>query len=120
MARLRGTQAELVLDALGASVLIPANSSFAAGERVSLSLRPENIRVGPDIKGLPFRLEGRVYEAVYAGAQIRYTVKVGSEDLLVSVPAVPSASDILAQGDGVQLGWALEDCVIRSTANWRA
>ncbi len=82
----------------------------AKGERTTLSLRPERVRINPPEGALPNVFPGRVEELIYLGDHIRVRVNVcGQDDFIVKVP---NASDHapLREGDDVKVGWTMEDC----------
>jgi ABC-type Fe3+/spermidine/putrescine transport system ATPase subunit len=76
-------------------------AGLAHGARVHLVIRPEAIRLQPQVNGAgPNRLRGRIEAAMYAGALIRYTVGVGSLSLTVD-QADPRHSAAFREGDAV-------------------
>ena len=80
------------------------------GERTTLSLRPERVRINPPEGSLPNMFTGRVEELIYLGDHIRTRVKVcGRDDFIVKVP---NASDhaSLVEGHEIKVGWTMEDC----------
>ena len=80
------------------------------GQRTTLSLRPERVRINPSEGSLPNLFAGRVEELIYLGDHIRTRVKVcGRDDFIVKVP---NASDhaSLIEGHEITVGWAMEDC----------
>jgi putative spermidine/putrescine transport system ATP-binding protein len=81
-----------------------------AGERSTLSLRPERIEVNPTGHKYPNLFEGRVEELIYLGDHIRTRVSLcGHDDFVVKIPnsAVHAA---LSKGDTARFGWTAEDC----------
>ena len=82
----------------------------AAGERSTLSLRPERVEVNPSAGKYPNHFEGRVEELIYLGDHIRTRVSLcGHDDFVVKIPnAAMHAS--LTLGDRAAFGWTSEDC----------
>ena len=101
--------ASVSVPALGRDMPGTAATTPATGADVLLSIRPENIRI--DDPDLPWRVEGRVVEVVYAGAAHRYTIEAGTTRLLVAASARPGAAP-LPPGTAVGLGWRAEDAVL--------
>ena len=69
---------------------LPAGSSFAAGDQVRISVRPEAIsvgRAGGGVSGSGPVLEGTVSTVLYQGERSACEVKVGDEAILVYLSA---------------------------------
>jgi ABC-type Fe3+/spermidine/putrescine transport system ATPase subunit len=69
---------------------LPAGSSFAAGDQVRISVRPEAIsvgRAGGSVSGSGPVLEGTVSTVLYQGERSACEVKVGDEAILVYLSA---------------------------------
>ena len=79
------------------------------GERTTLSIRPERIRLGPAPGADSNRLPGRIAELVYLGDHLRARVTVGTEDFVVKV-ANARGHATLAEGEAVVVGWDAQDC----------
>jgi ABC-type Fe3+/spermidine/putrescine transport system ATPase subunit len=97
-----GTPGEArVATPLGSLRLARSPHGPAAGERVSVLLRPEAIRLDPaeTVSG-PNRFAGTLVDAMYGGAQVRYTVAVGDILLAVDLPD-PRHAPAYAPGDRV-------------------
>ena len=90
------------VDALAVRVAAP-------GERTTLSVRPERIRIDPEPGTLVNRLPGRVAELVYLGDHLRARVTVGTEDFVVKLPNA-RGHPALAEGEAVVVGWDAQDC----------
>ncbi len=81
-----------------------------AGEKSTLSLRPERIDVNPDHNYYPNLFEGRVLELIYLGDHIRTRVSLcGHDDFVVKIPNSASHAS-LREGDHARFGWSIEDC----------
>lgn len=75
-----------------------------------LVLRPERLRIttGPE-PATPTRLRGRLVEAIYQGAQVRYQVRVGEQTLTVVAPVTGERPRL---GEDVWVAWAASDGVL--------
>jgi putative spermidine/putrescine transport system ATP-binding protein len=81
-----------------------------AGERTTLSLRPERVVINPQNGALPNLFDARVEELIYLGDHIRTRVHVcGDSDFIVKIPNAQGHARI-ATGETVVVGWAIEDC----------
>jgi len=82
----------------------------AAGNRTTLSLRPERVEVDPPEGKYPNVFEARVEELIYLGDHIRTRANVcGHDDFIVKVPNA-SGHVHLKEGETVNFGWTIEDC----------
>ncbi|TXH34884.1 MAG: ABC transporter ATP-binding protein [Rhodospirillaceae bacterium] len=80
------------------------------GSPVTLSLRPERLKLDPQDGTMPNLFNGEVVELIYLGDHTRVRVAAcGADDLIVKVPnseGVPAYQP----GQPVRIGWRLEDC----------
>ena len=83
----------------------------AAGDRTTLSLRPERVVIAPEGSAdLDNVFEAEVRELIYLGDHIRTRVKVcGNDEFIVKVPNSSHSPD-LARGAKVRIGWITQDC----------
>lgn len=80
------------------------------GQRATLSLRPERVRINPPNGLMPNVFEAQVEELIYLGDHIRTRVSVcGQDDFIVKVPNA-AGHEALRKGDRVRVGWTIEDC----------
>ena len=80
------------------------------GERTTLSLRPERVRINPSEGSVPNLFSGRVEELIYLGDHIRMRMNVcGRDDFIVKVPNASDQASIV-EGHDIKVGWAMEDC----------
>lgn len=78
------------------------------GDPVSLSIRPERVRLNGHSAGCTNRFSGRVAEFVYLGDHVRIRLEVcGQDDFFVKQPIAELDPD-LQVGDVVPLGWQVE------------
>lgn len=94
--------------ARGEEVRATAVNVGAVGEAVSLSIRPERIRLNGHSEACPNRFSGRIAEFIYLGDHVRIRMEVcGKSDFYVKQP-VAELDPQLAVGDLVPLGWSVE------------
>ena len=80
----------------------------AAGEPVSLSIRPERVLLNGASVNCPNRFTGRVAEFIYLGDHIRIRLEVcGVNDFFVKQP-IAEFDSALRVGDVVPIGWHVE------------
>ncbi|UQY32723.1 ABC transporter ATP-binding protein [Pseudomonas fulva] len=78
------------------------------GDAVSLSIRPERIRLNAAAEGCDNRFSGRVSEFIYLGDHVRVRLEVcGKTDFFVKQP-IAELDPALAVGDVIPLGWQVE------------
>ncbi len=78
------------------------------GDAVSLSIRPERIRLNAAAEGCDNRFSGRVSEFIYLGDHVRVRLEVcGKTDFFVKQP-IAELDAALAVGDVIPLGWQVE------------
>lgn len=90
-----------VATALGPLAIRSANGRFGPGDAVYVIVRPEAIRLQThsDASG-PNRLPGWIEDAIYTGALVRYSVRVGNTRLTVDL-SDPRHTPLLQPGDRV-------------------
>ena len=82
----------------------------AAGDRTTMSLRPERVEVNPKRGAMPNILEGRIEELIYLGDHIRTRMSVaGRDDFVVKIPNT-YGHEPLAEGSTAKIGWQTADC----------
>ena len=78
------------------------------GEPVTLSIRPERVRLNGHSESCVNRFSGRVAEFIYLGDHVRIRMEVcGKPDFFVKQP-IAELDPALAVGDVVPLGWQVE------------
>jgi putative spermidine/putrescine transport system ATP-binding protein len=78
------------------------------GDEVTLSIRPERIRLNGHSNQCANRFSGRVAEFIYLGDHVRVRLEVcGKTDFFVKQP-IAELDPSLAVGDVVPLGWQIE------------
>jgi putative spermidine/putrescine transport system ATP-binding protein len=86
-----------------------AGGRVAAGIPVSLSLRPEKVRLFPADDECVNRVHAKVTELIYYGDHTRLCVSAcGRNDFIIKVPSTGELP--LQPGADVSVGWRREDC----------
>ena len=75
--------------------------------RFTVSLRPEDVRIGPDASGLPNRMTARVRETLFLGHEQQVLVEAGEQTLTVRA----SGKEPFLPGQEVEIGWWAEAAV---------
>ena len=103
-----GTRCRVRLDDGTELLAEPVNVS-RAGERTTLSLRPERVEFDP--ADSPDNLvEGRIREIVYLGDHLRVVMSVAGNDEFVVKVRNRGERRPLAAGQAHRVGWAAADC----------
>jgi putative spermidine/putrescine transport system ATP-binding protein len=80
----------------------------AVGAPVTLSIRPERVRLNGLSDACANRFSGRVAEFIYLGDHVRVRLEVcGTHDFYVKQP-IAELDPALAVGDVIPLGWQVE------------
>ncbi len=124
--KLKGTIAEIGKDNVatvkletGELVKALAINAREKGGRTLLSVRPERVEINPTAKTADVILQGRIAELIYLGDHIRARLEVaGHDDFIVKVPN-KGASEEVAEGRQVKIGWKAEDCRALDFAEFR-
>ncbi|WP_220813816.1 ABC transporter ATP-binding protein [Pseudomonas paralcaligenes] len=97
-----------VRTARGEQVQALAVKVGAPGEPVSLSIRPERVRINGASESCANRFSGRVAEFIYLGDHVRIRMEVcGNPNFFVKQP-IAELDPALGVGDVVPLGWHVE------------
>ena len=103
-----GGMPAIVAVAPGLEVQARASRVFAKGERASVILRPECVRVGAAAEGCATRQRGTIERVIYVGDVSRILVRLaGGRVLVAKIQNSGSARDIVS-GAGVTVGWDLD------------
>jgi len=78
------------------------------GEQVSLSVRPERVRVNGHSSACDNRFSGRVAEFIYLGDHVRVRLEVAGQNNFFVKQPIAELDPALAVGDVVPLGWQVE------------
>ena len=105
----KGRECRVEMDGGGEVHALAVNVSVA-GQRTTLSLRPESVRIDPPPDGYPDRFEARVQELIYLGDHTRVRVNVcRHDDFIIKVPRSGDAPR-LEVGQTWTVGWNPADC----------
>ena len=83
------------------------------GEGV-LSIRPERVSIGPDLKGLDNLFDARVEDLVYQGSHVSVSARVG-DNLTMKIRANPTVP--LKIGEKTRIGWNKTDATVIKLEN---
>jgi len=83
------------------------------GEGV-LSIRPERVSIGPDLKGLDNLFDARVEDFVYQGSHVSVSARVG-DNLTMKIRANPTVP--LKIGEKTRIGWNKTDATVIKLEN---
>jgi ABC-type Fe3+/spermidine/putrescine transport system ATPase subunit len=93
--------AEVALEAGSTTLRVWHDQPLAAGARVKVLCKPEQLRLSPDVRACP--LEGEVTGTAYLGAVTQFEVEVGSANLEVVMPAEEAPAVDLGARVGIEL-----------------
>ncbi|RRH88282.1 ABC transporter ATP-binding protein [Mesorhizobium tamadayense] len=80
------------------------------GNKTTLSLRPERVRINPTDGVFTNQFDAQVEELIYLGDHTRARVSVlGTDDFVIKLPNAEGVPD-LAPGSPIRIGWKPEDC----------
>jgi spermidine/putrescine transport system ATP-binding protein len=95
----------------GLSVLGPADGAPPPGTDVTVSVRPEHVKLGPGAGGVSNRWEGRVQDVTFMGPVVRARVALGQGVALVAEVQNDAAGG-LAPGAQVVAGWSAQHTIV--------
>jgi len=94
----------------GGSIRAAAVNVSAAGERTTLSIRPERVVVGEAAAGTDNCFEATVDEVVFHGDHLRMSATVCSQPgFIVKIPNSAGVA-VGSPGNRIKIGWAARDC----------
>lgn len=93
----------------GPEVEATAPSELRAGQRTTLSVRPERIAVGAAAASLSTKLKGRIEHLTYLGDHVRVRILVRQRLFIVKIPNDRRAP--MTAGSEVVIGWRAQDCL---------
>ena len=110
-----GKEGDAVTVRLDDGAMVRATASREIRPGSAICLRPENVVLGPQARGLDNCFEGLVEDAVYTAGTIRYRVRLARHGsvLLVRVPSRLGIS-VMSPGESVDLGWSSRDALVVS------
>jgi len=102
-----GRSGEFICKRLASPVAVVVGEE-RIGEGV-LSIRPERVSVGPDLKGLDNLFDAKVEDIVYQGSNVTVSAMIGN-DLTMKIRANPAVP--LRIGDETRIGWNKTDATV--------
>jgi spermidine/putrescine transport system ATP-binding protein len=87
---------------------LPVVTSTELKGALTLSIRPEEIEIGPDSARYPNHFIARIEEILFIGHEQEIVIQLGGQTLVVRVPG---RTDV-RRGDEIEVGWAAENAVI--------
>jgi putative spermidine/putrescine transport system ATP-binding protein len=79
------------------------------GERATLSLRPERIRLNPEDGRCDTVCDATVRDVIYLGDHLRLrVVALDDREFILKLPNA-SSRRMVAAGDSIRIGWRVED-----------
>jgi ABC-type Fe3+/spermidine/putrescine transport system ATPase subunit len=104
--------AAVVATVAGLEMRVPVSEArLAVGQRLSVMLRPERVRLHAEGGELANRYEGVVERVTYLGALTNYRVRCGEARLLAQTQTL--ADGAFQVGDRVVVEWGERDCAVR-------
>ena len=104
-----GDKCSVELDS-GEKVTALSISHGGVGQQTMLSIRPERVMIGEDVKDCDVHVDARVQELIYLGDHIRTRLTVcGRDDFVVKIPNSTDRAG-LVPGNEISLGWRTRDC----------
>jgi putative spermidine/putrescine transport system ATP-binding protein len=92
------------------SIRAAAVNVSAAGERTTLSIRPERVVVGEAAAGADNCFEAIIDEVVFHGDHLRLSATLCAQPgFIVKIPNSANVS-LGSPGNRIKLGWAARDC----------
>ncbi|WP_037062591.1 ABC transporter ATP-binding protein [Pseudonocardia acaciae] len=99
----------------GGVSFVPPSMPAPAGAGCAVSLRYERVRVGREVRA-GNRFAGRVREAIFSGASVRYLVALdGGELTLFADVAHDGGEPAFVRGEAVEVGWDPDAAVVVAT-----
>lgn len=105
------------VECFGHSLLVKTSeetSVVKVGAGHSLSIRNEYIRLGEEANLCLNKLDGRVVEAVYGGANIRYTIQIAEGFQVQSSVLHQRGASRFSPGEPIRIGFDPEDALLLS------
>jgi spermidine/putrescine transport system ATP-binding protein len=103
---------ELALDGGDMKVALgPGVGQFGSGDRVTLSIRPERVRVASELDGGLVSFPGEVSDVIFLGSTTHVAVTLPGDRSLVAVQTHAEGESV-RRGDSVQVGWRPDDAVL--------
>lgn len=94
----------------GSTVRASVGAPLQRGEKTTLSIRPERIKLGQGTE-ISNSVPAKVRELIYLGDHVRVRVSaLGSEEIIIKVPNGQGLPAGVSPGSDVLIGWSFDDC----------
>ncbi|MBI4280285.1 MAG: ABC transporter ATP-binding protein, partial [Armatimonadetes bacterium] len=107
----RAGNGEALIEAGALRFVASADGRLPEGAAVTVSLRPEHVKIGPAAEGCENRFEATVADLTFMGSIVRCRLALAGGQTLVSEVHNDEAAD-LAQGRRITVGWARASGVV--------
>ncbi len=87
------------------------HEKFPDGTKVTISVRPENIKLGEQLKELDNILKARVTDIQFKGSYDVYTLELDNGILLKALSPTGASSQSFRRGSSLQVGWEIDQSV---------
>jgi len=85
-------------------------SPCSVGDNVTLSIRPERIKINPETGDYSNEVSATVEDMTFLGDQLRIRLATcGKDDFIATIPNIVGHGGLVT-GDSVQIGWTTVDC----------
>ena len=94
----------------GAAVFALKIAPCQVGDNVTLSIRPERVKINPEPGSYTNEVDATVEDLTFLGDQLRIRLAAcGREDFIATIPNIVGHGG-LVKGDSVRIGWTVIDC----------
>ncbi len=94
----------------GAAVSALKVAPCQVGDNVTLSIRPERVKINPEAGRYTNEVDATVEDLTFLGDQLRIRLAAcGREDFIATIPNIVGHGG-LVKGDSVRIGWTVIDC----------
>ncbi|ACP23110.1 polyamine ABC transporter, ATP-binding protein, putative (plasmid) [Sinorhizobium fredii NGR234] len=105
-----GPHCTVQIDGDRQTIKAAVGAPLAAGEKTTLSIRPERIRIG-HTSDRANNIKASVRELIYLGDHVRVRVAaLGSEEIIIKIPNGHGVPADVSPGANVLIGWNFDDC----------
>jgi len=91
-----------------------APEGLEVGKEVTLAIRPEKIRVGPEAQACQNVYQGRVVDEIYTGAEGKLVVAIDGGPKVTAEIQIRDIGSFVGIGTAVTIGWRSDNVVIVS------
>ena len=102
---------ESLLEAGGLAVFVPGDGA-SKGDSVTISVRPEKIRVGKEAEDCRNVYDGKVVDEIYVGLATKVTVELPQGTRLIANVQISDIGRRLEVGSAIRIGWNPQNSVV--------